>query len=448
MITDATISVIGVLLLLVTAWGYYFVPARKRPGRGLFMLLLAFAVIHLIGDGLLRSQVGEPADIAFRELNGTGMFYFSLYLIGVIGVLQMGINLGWVQSRKKDSVGTGLLLQIPAIVLVLVAIIMRNGFTALVIRYMPLLYALVLFFMAIWFYERLDRGVRIGMLAAMAGCVLSFVVSAVFHIIELPLMVPVLLVTTALSWDGRGEMVLSDVSEEELERLHEKGYIGEEITEESDKGEPVHTVVYSDRAMENTAMLPELERMMRVQEKEKASAAGLSLDDELPGEPAPVNEVPVEPEIPYVAEPVPTPVELQEIYRGTGKLPEIREEDILAAGMRAIDPTPMEQLTAATALTAESDSQSEDAMHMLEQVDDTVSDVIHSRPLIMEKDLNEYYHRMKTIAKDRDYDACLEILSEMSEYRISGIHLTRYERIRHAVLDQQWKEVERALKDY
>ena len=108
----------------------------------------------------------------------------------------------------------------------------------------------------------------------------------------------------------------------------------------------------------------------------------------------------------------------------------------------------MEQLTAATALPAESDSVSSDAMQRLSQVDETVSDVLHNRPLIMEKELNEYYHRMKNAIKDKDHDTCLEILSEMSEYRISGIHITRYERIRHAVVDEDWKTVEKELKDF
>ena len=219
MITDATISVIGVLLLLVTAWGYYFVPARRRRGRGLYMLLLAFAVLHLIGDGLLRSTVGDPAQIEFRTLNGIGMLYVSMLLIGVVGVIQTAMNISWIQTRKKTGVGIGIILQLPAIVIVLAAIITRGSFTALLIRYMPLLYAIVLFFMAIWFYERLDRGIRIGMLAAMVGCVMVFVMNAVLHITELPLMVPVLLVALALSWDGRGEVVLADLSDEELERL-------------------------------------------------------------------------------------------------------------------------------------------------------------------------------------------------------------------------------------
>ena len=55
---------------------------------------------------------------------------------------------------------------------------------------------------------------------------------------------------------------------------------------------------------------------------------------------------------------------------------------------------------------------------------------------------------MKEAISNKDHDTCLEILSEMSEYRISGIHLTRYERIRHAVLDKEWKTVEKELKNY
>ena len=470
MITNATISVIGVLIILVTAWGYYAVPARKLAGRGLYLLLLAFALVHLIGDGVLRTEIGEPMNLELQKLNGVGVFYFLVYLTGVVGVLQVAFDIVWVKTREKVNIAGCLVMQVPAIVLVITSIAVRGSFAMTVLKYMPLLYTLVLFFVTIWFYEKLDRGVRIGTLAAMIGCVLIFIANAVLHITQIPLLVPVLLVALALSWDGRGELVLGDISDEEFERLQENGYFSVEITEEEESEEPAtHTVVVTDRA-QDTATLPELEKMMR--EKEKSARGKLSLDEELDAseaatteeaesvasvEPSPVTEevvADVQPETP-----VPSVAAVTTEQPGAAGMTavqpavqtdtvSIREEDILAAGMRAVEPTPMEQLTAATALTAESDSQREDAMQQLSQVDETVLDVLHNRPLILEKDLNGYYHRMKEAMKEKDHDSCLEILSEMSEYRISGIHVTRYERIRHAVMDEDWKTVEKELKDF
>ncbi len=448
MITNATISVVGVLILLVTAWGYYAVPARKMQGRGLFMCLLAFALMHLISDGVLRTEIGEPANIALRSLNGVGMLYIFIYLAGVIGVLQVAFDIMWFRTRTEIRVGSGVLLQLPGVALLVATIVIRGGFAAAVLKYMPLLYALVLFFMTIWFYEKLDRGLRIGTLAAMVGCVAVFVMNSVLHITTIPLMVLVLLLVIAMSWDGRGEIIITDVSDEELERLQERGFFGvESVEEEAEEEEEksLHTVIVTDR-MQETALLPELEQMIRADEKAKKNKQKLSLDDDLKAvseSAEPVMEESVKEgteetfDIPVVQ---PVLVEAEQIV--------IREEDVVAAGMRAVEPTPMEQLTAAAALTAETDSESEDAMHYLSQVDETVSDVLHNRPLIMEKELNEYYHRMKNAVKDKDHDACLEVLSEMSEYRISGIHVTRYERIRHAVLDEEWKLLEKELKDF
>ena len=465
MITNATVSVIGVLVLLLTAWGYFAVPARKVRGRGLYMLMLAFALMHLIGDGVLRAEIGEPMSIAIGSLNGVGMLYFFVYLTGAIGVLQIAFDIMWVRTRPEIKVGSAIMIQIPAVALLIATIAVRGTFCGVVLKYMPLLYALILFFMTMWFYEKLDRGLRIGTLAAMIGCVLIFVSNSVLHITAIPLMASVVLLVIALSWDGRGEVVLQDISDEEFERLQEKGYVGVEAPEDAasdEDAQPTHTVIVTDRVPMETAMLPELERMMRA--NEKAGKEKLSLDSELPGttgDPlaaspvadAPAMEAPVgetagsDTQAAPAAEAVSGMREVQPALQDADTI-SIREEDVIAAGMRAVEPTPMEQLTAAAALTAESDSQSEDTLEYLSQVDETVSDVLHNRPLIMEKELNEYYHRMKAAIKEKDYDTCLEIMSEMSEYRISGIHVTRYERIRHAVVDEEWNLVEKELKGF
>ena len=252
MITNATISVIGVLIILMTACGYYAVPARKLPGRRAYIALLGFALMHLVGDGVLRTQFGEPLKIEIRAQNGVGMIYFTIFLIGLIGVLQMVINIVWVKTRTELRVMSGLLLQVPALALAILTIVVRGGFAAAVLRYAPLLYALILFFATIWFYEKLDRGVRIGMLVAMIGCVIIFIMNSVLHISQIPLLVPVLLVVLALSWDGRGDLVLSDVSDEELERLHEKGYVGVESEEEPEEAseEGARTVIVTDRVQD------------------------------------------------------------------------------------------------------------------------------------------------------------------------------------------------------
>ena len=62
--------------------------------------------------------------------------------------------------------------------------------------------------------------------------------------------------------------------------------------------------------------------------------------------------------------------------------------------------------------------------------------------------LRWYFVEVPVLVSDKDHDTCLEIMSEMSEYRFSGIHVTRYERIRHAVMDADWKSVERELKGF
>ena len=474
MITQATISIIGVLLILVVAWGFYAVPARRPKGRALYALLLFFAIVHLVGDGFLRALADDPLKLSLKTLNTAGVFCYMAYLGGMIMVLQIAFDIVWVKTRKKVKGFACFILQLPSVGLIAACYFVQGTFLSTLLKYMPLLFALILFFEVIWYFEKLDRGLRVGLVSSIVGCILMFVVNSVFAIATLPMLVPVLLVVIAYSWMGRGELVISDVTEEELERLQEKGFIGVESEEEyvSEDGQKTKDVIYTDRAETEDEADSELEQMMMQSSSKKKER--LSLDDELSegtesaqpeaGETESADSVQPEAGYEESVQPVyaqsetlePEPMRREQLMTEPSVSPApspvtTRPESAApyaATGMQAVEPSPIDQIIAATVLTAESDSQQENAIQIIQNSQESVAETIHYRPLILEKDLNEYYHNMKKAVTDKDYDTCLEIMSEMSEYRISGIHVTRYERIRHAVVDEQWSVVEKELADF
>ncbi len=445
MITQATISIIGVLLVLVSAWGFYAVPVRKQKGRALYALMIFFALVHLVGDGFLRALADDPIKLSTLTLNSAGIFCYMCYLAGMILVLQTAFDMVWVKTRDKVKAGPCIVLQLPSIALIVTAYVIKGTFLTALLKYMPLLYALILFFLLIWYFEKLDKGLRTGLIACMTMCIPVFVANSVLKVAMIPLLVLVILVIIAFSWSGRGDLVITDVSEEELERLREKGYVGVEADDDADEdGVKSGTLIYTDRPETGSEDEPEseLEQMMKNTSKKNVERLSLGDDTDQPEDTqAPSEEIKVE----YQArdaqaqaarfdEPQPAPVSTTPLQgeralasqmpvQPQPQAPRVIPEraPAQATGMRSVEPSSMEQLSAS---------------------------VLHNSPLILEKDLNEYYHRMKLAVTDRDYDTCLEIMSEMSEYRISGIHVTRYERIRHAVVDENWSEVEKELKDY
>ncbi len=470
MITQATISIIGVILVLVMAWGYYTVPARKPKGRALYALLVFFAIVHLVGDGFLRALADDPMKLTLNSLNTAGVFCYMTYLGGMILVLQVAFDIVWVQTRAKVKGSVAVVLQLPSVGLIAAAVMLKGTFLQTLFKYMPLLYALILFFCLVWYFEKLDKGVRVGIISSMVGCILVFLTNSVFKIAMIPMLMLVILVVIAFSWAGRGELIITDVTEEELERLQEKGYVGIETDDVYDTadGERATTVIYTDRP-KTEAEPTELEKMMSESSSKKEK---LSIGDEVAertddavetagcgadvaaGESEPVDRADMfRPNVSAAFSTeqgplTPEPMRREALHTGyTQPLPRMQQQG-MATGMQAVEPSPIDQIIAATVLTAENDSKQESAIQIIQNSEESVAETIHYRPLILEKDLNEYYHRMKQAVTGKDYDTCLEIMSEMSEYRISGIHVTRYERIRHAVVDEQWSDVEKELADF
>ena len=402
MITQATISILGILLVLFIAWGYYAASAGENTRRGLYAIILTLALIHLIGDGCLRATMGAPEEMVWSELSGAAKFYCVLYLIGLIGVLQAAFDVVWLRTREEVKTGAFFAMHLPALLLVIVTCVAGNSLMASILRYSPLLYALVTFFLAVWFYEKLDAGIRVGLLATMVGSVLLFIGNSVLKITYLPLLTLVLLVVIGFSF----------------ERQRLRAAIGEAQSEPASAEPAVPVRKKQSEVEEDTANLPELERMMRENAGKRGEKLSLSGEDADAGETASdinTDETPVVAETP-VGQPEKVPGEEVHAYE------KLSSAGTYATGMQEILSPEGEPLAIASRL--------------------------QQRPLIMEKDLNEYYHHMSEAVGKRDHDRCLEILSEMSEYRISGIYLSRYERVRHAILDEDWTTVEKELASF
>ena len=424
------ISVFGLIMVLMSAAGFYTIEKNDGRTKLIYALMLFFSVMHIAGDGVFRALISDPANIAVYSLSGWGIFYFIIYITGAAGVLNMTFDLviSMVMSDKLSR-GKWILIHIPVPVILLFSFIFRNGFGTALIKYMPLIYTVVLFFITIWFIEKIDQGLKNGLICSMIISVLVFIAGNILRIGSLPLMIPVVSVLMAVSWTGRGVTVSGDMPSYEADTSEEKASSG-------------RTYVFSGDESEDEEELSEMERMMRMSEAAKSEQL---LTPDMEEEK--VEELNPSPEVEFSGN-VPTPLGDESVVTAEKAETETETPEIRVPLMRVIEPSPMEQLEAATVLVAESDTKSENAVQWLQQVDDNTSDVMHNRPLILEKDLNEFYHRMKVAVENKDYDTCLEIMSDMSEYRISGIHLTRYERIRHAVVDEEWKVVEKELVKY
>ena len=383
MITGATISVLGVIIVLVSAVGF-FAMSEKKPGRGLYALMLFFALIHLTGDGILRSTACDPANTAMQSMSGFQVFSLVLFLIGVVGTLQMGIDIIWYSVRKKAGAGIAVLTHLPAVILAIVTLIAGDSLMAPVLRYIPLLFTLVLFFLLVWFFEKIDKGIRIALIVTIIGCVLMFISNQILHITTLPLLVPVLLMVIGFSWNGRS--VVAD--EEQLYEDYRK------------------VVTASDDSGEKPRIKPKAERLEIPEQTEPVISA------------TQITYSPPVAEDGTVTSDTMTTIELSELEELMQKA-EIGES-ILQMELEP-DPVPMPH----------------------EQLQE-----MHNLPLMMEKDLNEYYRQMHESIVQKNYDTCRNILNETFEFRISGIHVTRYERIRHAIEDKDWKTAEKELKSF
>ncbi len=423
MITEATISVVCVFIILMTACGFYALPSGEKKGRVFFMVLLFFSLMHIVGDGALRATVGTTRAWSWSDMEGGAFIYVVLFIAGLMGAIQSVFDMVWIKTHEKTSIGVLVIQQVPLLLLTIIIIAIRKPELSLIIRYLPLVYALICFLLSIWYFEKLNAGIRCGLIVATIGSVLVFLCNSLLHITDIPLLLPLVLIVIAVSFDGRGRLLSDESDEEEIIITTAKaGSAADERASEKTTGKDVSS--------EPEVELSELEQMM-MDQKKRSDGGKLELGDE--------KEVPVADDTVSAVKEQPAVAAMREVQPAPA----------VSTQTASLDTIPiMEFLEAATVLTAESDSEAENAMQRLSQVDETVTDVLHARPLILEKDLNEFYHRMKKAVSNKDHDTCLEIMSEMSEYRFSGIHVTRYERIRHAVMDADWKSVERELKGF
>ena len=277
------------------------------------------------------------------------------------------------------------MLHLPATLLIILAFTVGDPLMAPVLRYMPLLYTLILFILMIWYFEKLERGLRMGLIVTIIGCILMFVANQILHITRIPLLMPVLLMTIGFSWNGRRH---ADEEDEEPGYEHMKERRDEAVRETG----------------EEPRMKPKPERLEVESPEPVISATQIAYSAGENGEPLSSDTM--------------TTIELSELEELMQKA-EIGES-ILSLELEP-DPVPMP----------------------VEQLQD-----MHNLPLMMEKDLNEYYRQMHEAVVQKEYDTCRNILNETAKYRISGIHVTRYERIRHAIEDKDWKTAEKELKSF
>lgn len=387
MIKEATISVIAVMIILFSAYSYYAIPTNRHRCRSVFGLVtFTMALIHVVGDGLLRAAQTDPVKVTYAG-NGMPVFlYYIMFLIGLVGTLQGVIDLVHGIVHEKTGKAAWFLLHIPAVILTGLIVWQPEKIGVSALRYIALLYALVLLFMSAWYYEKCSRGLRAGLIAATIGSVALFFGNSILSITNLPLLTLVLLTVLAVSHDR------------------------------DDAPSPVLANKPEESAMEGLEQeKPEQEESAQAESVSEESAQ----EDAVHNEAAPVEQ---EPEATKPGEPMQAKAEPKET------VPEVQTPK----------PKPREPVPVKI-----DDSE----LKNLKKMEQTVAVSMREKPLILEKTLKEKYHELAKASEKKDQAACEEILKELNGYRIAGIHLTRFERIRHAIensdFDSLNKEVEK-----
>ncbi|MBR0118497.1 MAG: hypothetical protein IJM01_00035, partial [Eubacterium sp.] len=166
MITEATISVVCVFIIIMTACGFYALPSGEKKGRVFFMVLLFFSLMHIVGDGALRATVGTTRAWSWSDMEGGAFIYVVLFIAGLMGAIQSVFDMVWIKTHEKTSIGVLVIQQVPLLLLTIIIIAIRKPELSLIIRYLPLVYALICFLLSIWYFEKLNAGIRCGLIVA------------------------------------------------------------------------------------------------------------------------------------------------------------------------------------------------------------------------------------------------------------------------------------------
>ena len=438
LIQEATISIICLIIFVYTAVRYYTGVGRKKDTYegSIYMLMLVFALAHICADGILRIKVGEPAAMSVKSMSDVYVFiFYMVYICGLVGTVQMAADAVIVNAEAGLSKKVWVLLHLPAAIIVGVSAALIDKLGLPLIRYSSLFVAIVMFIFVAWFYERIESDLRRTLIEVIVGCVLIFVCYFILKITVIPAVTPLMLLVIGFGSLRGGYVETEDETEDETEA---------ELIEESDKvklsfdpltGTDINKVAEDKKARRRAEK--EAAKAKKAAEKEAAKAEKITEKAE---------------KITEKAERITEKAEETEDNKSETDI----TKDELGASVTAILDTEsvnraleVEQIQPeppAPKAPPEPIKVADEDLASLRKMEQTVAVEMRVQPLIMEKDLKENYHKLGECAAAGDQAGCEKIIEHLSGFRISGIHVTRFGRIKNAVangdLDTVKKEVE------
>ena len=188
LLKEAEVSVVCLVIVAFIAIRYFSRVNRKKEGAagGVFMLIIAYSIMHLAADGIIRIVLGDPTIITSSDMDRITLIYYSLYIIGMIGALQSCVIGILVNAGVKKKILGWALFNVPAAILAGISIAMVDRIGAPLIRYSSIFYAIVLFVFTAWFYERMESDLRRGLIFQIVFCVAFFVVYFILNLVIVP----------------------------------------------------------------------------------------------------------------------------------------------------------------------------------------------------------------------------------------------------------------------
>ncbi|MCR4605568.1 MAG: hypothetical protein K5639_06160 [Eubacterium sp.] len=495
LLKEAEISVVCLIILTFIAVRYYSRANRKKEGAagGVFMLVVAFSFIHLAADGIIRITVGDPTTLSAASMDKMTFLYYSLYIVGMIGALQSAVDCILINADTKKSIAGWAFFNVPAACLAGISMALVDKIGMPLIRYSSLFYAIVLFVFVAWFYERIESDLRRGLICMIVVCVAFFVVYFVLNLVIVPPSTSMILLSVCFSTlliresevkKSHAQIRAEKKAEKERrEKVADKVKLQKDPLTGTDLEEAKKIRDMKDELGLGVTALLDMEGIKAVLDEEgfdedESVDQGSSVD-ELFGEDEEITEEGINED--EIEEPEQKPEESSEEQETIEEYEQDEEEveneifevEEKLADMLEYDSEEDEEIkenieydVPEEVETDEAETEEdEDEVEVEEDItieefeepeilepEPTRVEVLEVpkkeeivipavKPLILDKDLMDKYVVIRGYIDQKQYNKVKEGIDELDEYRMSGIQLMRFGKIRRLTNNEEWDEL-------
>ena len=493
LLKEAEVSVVCLVIVAFIAIRYFSRVNRKKEGAagGVFMLIIAFSIMHLAADGIIRIVLGDPTVISSSDMDRITLIYYSLYVVGMIGTLQSCVIGILVNAGVKKKILGWALFNVPAAILAGISIAMVDRIGVPLIRYSSIFYAIILFVFTAWFYERMESDLRRGLIFQIVFCVAFFVVYFILNLVIVPPATSMIMLSVCFSTlliresevkvdpeaakaekkarrqkraleDDRVSLKKDPLTGTDLEHakkvrdmkdelslgvtalldregiqavLDEEGF--EDDINDAPSDESVDDVNDDSEIIDEeiSDIDEKIESLFDIETEEEGTASeGSAADDEASGTDEETDD---DDESDVFFEEF--DIDEDDEYEPVAE--EAASED-KATEILEPEPAKVEQLVVPETDKPETKHNMGAAIKEIkeeqkeEQSKPDLTTVI--KPLILDKDLKEKYRTIKSYIDNKQYNKVKDAIAELDEYRMSGIQLMRFGKISRLTRNEEW----------